>query len=305
MESTNRTIKLPEVPLEAWEESKTTLHLWLQIVGKAKLFLMPKRNHWWNITFRVSAKGLTSGPIPDPRGNFQFDFDFQEHVFEINTSWGDHPSFKLEDGLSVAGFHSKFLNALNELGIYVKISALPYDHPCKEPFAECETHKSYDPEYVNRFWRVLVFVDNVFKEFSGRFYGKVSPSQLYWHHMDLAVTRFSGNKGPELPETSTIADKEAYSHEVISAGFWAGDEIVRGAAFYSYTYPSPEGLDQKPLQPEYASWQDANGSPMASMMYDDLLKSPNPREDLLDFLESSYQAGAKLANWPKDLEKTF
>ncbi|MEM6830347.1 MAG: DUF5996 family protein, partial [Bacteroidota bacterium] len=261
--------QFPELPLEKWEETKITLHLWLQIVGKIKLDLMPKRNHWWNITFRLYAKGLTSGPIPHEKGSFQIDFNFLSHQLEIHGSWGEDRSFELQDGLSVSQFHEKVFGLLKELGIAVKILPIPYDHPCKEPFGTCETHHSYDAEYVSRFWQVLIQVDNVFNEFAGKYYGKVSPSQLYWHHMDLAVTRFSGKKGPDLPDSSTVADKEAYSHEVISAGFWAGDEQVRGGAFYAYTYPSPDGVDTEPLQPESASWVDSNGSPMAMLMYDD------------------------------------
>ncbi|MEL6560220.1 MAG: DUF5996 family protein [Bacteroidota bacterium] len=291
----------PELPLEKWEESKITLHLWLQIVGKIKLNLMPKRNHWWNITFRLSPKGLTSGPIPHQKGSFQIDFNLVDHQLEINNSWDEQKSFSLEDGLSVAKFHEKVFTVLKELDIQSKIISIPYDHPCEEPFHECETHHTYQPDYVNRFWQVLVQVDNAFKEFAGKYYGKVSPSQLYWHHMDLAVTRFSGKQGPALPDSSTIADKEAYSHEVISAGFWAGDEEVRGAAFYSYTYPSPEDLDQEPLKPAAASWIVSNGSPMAMLMYDDLIKEANPKQALLDFLQSSYEAGAKKANWSEEL----
>lgn len=293
--------QFPELPLEKWEESKITLHLWLQIVGKIKLDLMPKRNHWWNITFKLSPKGLTSGPIPHQKGSFQIDFNLVDHQLEINNSWGQQKSFPLEDGLSVAKFHEKVFAALNELDIESKILSKPYDHPCEEPFHECETHHTYQPVEVNRFWQVLVQVDNIFKEFAGKYYGKVSPSQLYWHHMDLAITRFSGKQGPTLPDSSTIADREAYSHEVISAGFWAGDEEVRGAAFYSYTYPSPEGLDQEPLRPAAANWIESNGSPMALLMYDDLIKEANPKQALLDFLQTAYNAGAKKANWSKEL----
>ncbi|MEL7148600.1 MAG: DUF5996 family protein, partial [Bacteroidota bacterium] len=197
-----------------------------------------------------------------------------------------------------------FFDALIALDIEAKIIPVPYDHPCTESFHECETYKSYQAEYVHRFWQVLLLVDGAFKEFAGKYIGKVSPSQIYWHHMDLAVTRFSGKEGPALPETSTVADKEAYSHEVISAGFWAGDENVRGAAFYSYTYSSPDGLDQEHLQPSTANWVDSNGSPMAVLMYDDLLKEADPRQALMDFLQSSYDAGAKRAGWPDQLTVT-
>jgi hypothetical protein len=290
--------KWPQLPLEAWEDTKITLHLWLQIIGKIKLDIMPHRNHWWNTTIHVSTNGLTSGLMPDKKGIFQFDFDFLRHVFEIQTSWGGTKSFDLVDGLTVAGFHHRVFEALDELDIKARIIPVPYDHPCEEPFDVCETYSHYDKEYVERFWKILVNVDKVFKAFSGQFTGKVSPSHIYWHHMDLAVTRFSGRKGPELPETSTIADKEAYSHEVISAGFWAGDEQVRGAAFYSYTYPSPEGIENEPLLPASAQWIDSNGSPMAMLMYDDLIKGDNPEKDLMGFLESTYSAGAKLAKWP-------
>ena len=293
--------QFPELPLEAWEQSKITLHLWLQIVGKVKLDMMPRRNHWWNITIRLSQKGLTTGPVPYHSGYFQVDFNFLKHQLEITTSEGEERTFALEDGLSVAKFHQQFFDALAALNIKAKIIPVPYDHPCKEAFHECETYSSYQADYVARFWQVLLQVDSVFKEFAGRYIGKVSPSQIYWHHMDLAITRFSGKEGPAMPDSSTIADKEAYSHEVISAGFWAGDETVRGAAFYSYTYPSPEGLDQEPLQPAGANWVDSNGSPMAVLMYDDLLKEANPRQALLDFLQSSYDAGAKLAKWPEAL----
>ena len=297
----NSTNSLPELPLDAWEESKIPLHLWMQIVGKIKLDIMPRKNHWWHITFFISPRGITSGYIPDPRGSFEVDFNFAEHKLEFITSWGDYEAFDLVDGLTVKAFHRKFFDILYKLEIPARITPVPYDHPCTEPFAECETHKSYDQEYVTRYWKIMITVDNAFKEFSGRFYGKVSPSQMYWHHMDLAVTRFSGKKGPGLPEGSTEADKDAYSHEVISAGFWAGDETVRGAAFYCYTYPSPEGIEKEPLYPSSAFWDQSGSSPMAMLMYDDLIKLENPKAEILNFLQSSYEAGAKLAHWPKAL----
>ena len=173
----------------------------------------------------------------------------------------------------------------------------PYDLPVTKPFAEITEHASYQPEYVERYWRIMMWVSGVFEEFSGRFYGKTCPVHLYWHHMDLCVTRFSGKKEPSLDPERTVADKDAYSHEVVSFGFWAGDDNVRGAAFYSYTYPSPEGLDQEPLAPAAAAWADGGGSPMAILMYDDLRAESDPRQALLDYLESAYHAGAKLAGW--------
>lgn len=293
--------QFPPLHLEAWEASKITLHLWLQIVGKIKLDLMPKRNHWWHITLHLSPKGLTTGPIPYENRCFQIDFNFREHSLEIHTSWGVDRSFVLQDGLSVAQFHFQLFSLLEELKIKTKIVGEPYDHPCNDPFQECDSHHHYNGEYVQRFWRILIQIDHIFKEFSGRFYGKVSPSQLYWHHMDLAVTRFSGSKGPKLGDGSTNADREAYSHEVISAGFWAGDENVRGAAFYSYTYPSPAGIEDEPLLPPTANWIESNGSPMALLMYDDLTQEKDPKQALLNFLQTSYDAGSKKAKWSKEL----
>ncbi len=289
------------LPLEDWEESKITLHLWMQIVGKIKLDLVPRKNHWWHITLFASPKGITSGTIPDHRGSFQVDFNFQSHKLELITSWGRYEYFDLKDGLSVKEFHRNFFEILYKLEIPAKITPVPYDHPCKEPFAECETHRSYNMEFVGRFWQILIAVDNVFKEFSGKFYGKVSPSQIYWHHMDLAVTRFSGKPGPGLEEGSTEADKDAYSHEVISAGFWAGDENVRGAAFYAYAYPSPENIESQKLFPSSAKWDLSSGSPMAILMYDDLIQLENPKAELMNFLQSTYNAGASLAGWPDEL----
>ncbi len=297
----SKSSQFPALPLEKWEETKITLHLWMQIIGKIKLDLVPRKNHWWHITFFVSPKGITSGTIPDERGSFQVDFNFLENKLELITSWRPYEFFELVDGLSVKAFHRKFFDILYKLEIPARITPVPYDHTCEEPFAECETHKSYDAEYVSRFWQILIMVDNVFKEFSGEFYGKVSPSHMYWHHMDLAVTRFSGRKGPGLPDGSTEADKDAYSHEVISAGFWAGDENVRGAAFYCYAFLSPEGIENQTIYPSVAKWDQSSGSPMAILMYDDLIKLDNPRAELLNFLQSTYEAGAKLAKWSKEL----
>ncbi len=170
----------------------------------------------------------------------------------------------MHDGLSVAEFYKKLFEIFEKLNIAVKIIATPYDVPAeKKPFAQIDNFHFYQAEYVERFWRILVWVSQVFHKFSGRYYGKTSPVQLYWHHMDLTVTRFSGKKAPALPREATTANKDAYSHEVISFGFWAGDEKMRAPAFYSYTYPSPERLDQQALEPATAKWVDNNGSPMA------------------------------------------
>jgi len=292
---------LPELPLEAWEATQITLHLWMQIVGKIKLAVMPHQNHWWHITFRLSARGLTSGPMPHPRGTFEIEFDFINHQLHLSTSWGDEGGFKLLDGLSIAVFHKKVFEMLEAIEVEPKIIGIPYDHPCEEPFAECETHHTYQPEWANKFFQVLVFANNAFTQFNNRFSGKVSPVQLFWHHLDLAVARFSGKRGPVMPDEAKLADKLAYSHEVFSAGFWSGDQNVRGAAFYAYMYPAPKGMGEGKLKPDLAYWQNPEESPMAMLMYDDLLKSDDPYNAVLDFLQSSFEAGCDLAGWSNDL----
>ncbi|MDX5420162.1 MAG: DUF5996 family protein [Hymenobacteraceae bacterium] len=289
--------KLPPLPLEEWEATKDTLHLYLQIIGKIRLTLMPPRNHWWHVTLYLTSRGLTTGPIPYKFYTFEIDFDFIDQQLNIRTSMGTLEQIKLQDGLSVSEFYTSVMKSLDVLGIKVDILAEPYDNKSKIPFAEDHEHATYNPEQVYNYWRVLTAADEVMKEFSGRFYGKTCPVQLYWHHFDLTVTRFSGKKIPVRPDASKV-ERNAYSHEVISFGFWPGDDQVRFPAFYSYTFPSPEGIDQEPLKPKTASWVDSNGSPMALLPYEDLRHEKDPRQALLDFLESAYQAGAKRAGWP-------
>ncbi|MHC2993722.1 hypothetical protein OB13_19860 [Pontibacter sp. HJ8] len=289
--------ELPPLPLEEWEATKDTLHLYLQIIGKIRLTLMPPKNHWWHVTLYLTSRGLTTGPVPYRFYTFEIEFDFIDHQLLIRTSTGATEQIKLQDGLSVAEFYTAVMKSLDVLGIQVEILAKPYDNKSKIPFAEDHTHATYHPEQVHNYWRILSMVDEVMEEFSGRFYGKACPVQLYWHHIDLTMTRFSGKKVPVRSEASRV-EREAYSHEVISFGFWPGDEQVRFPAFYSYTFPSPPGIENEPLQPAAASWVDSNGSPMALLPYEDLRQEENPRQALLDFLESAYQAGAKGAGWP-------
>ncbi|MCJ8164569.1 DUF5996 family protein [Pontibacter sp. E15-1] len=287
----------PALPLEAWEPTKETLHLYLQIIGKIRLKLMPRRNHWWNVTLYVTSRGLSTGPMPYKKTTIEIDFDFIEHQLKLCSSSGDTQCIPLQDGLSVAIFYTKVMEALATLGVHVKILAKPYDLKTETPFAQDNEHAIYKPEQANRYWRVLTTVDQVMKEFSGRFYGKTCPVHLYWHHMDLTITRFSGKRLP-VREDASVVEKDGYSHEVISFGFWPGDDQVRFPAFYVYTYPSPEGIDKEVLKPDVAKWVDSNGSPMALLNYEELRQLDNPRQALLDFLESSYQAGARLAGWP-------
>lgn len=277
-----------------------TLHLYLQIVGKIKLKMMPRKNHWWNITLVTTTKGITTQNMINGADGCEILLNFIDHRLEVVTSKGEYESFDLYDGLTVADFYNKIMAILSKLKIEVKIIDQPYSLPdvnsITTPFSELTEYHSYDKDYVTRFWKILLWVHNVFTEFSGRFYGKTCPVQLYWHHMDLAVTRFSGKKIPLAPEMS-VQNKDAYSHEVISFGFWAGDENVPAPAFYSYAYPSPAGLENTTLQPAQANWQMSNGSPMAILMYDNIRSLDDPSAALMDFLELAYQAAATLGGW--------
>ncbi len=284
------------MPLEPWEATKRTLQRFTQIVGKIKLSMAPYRNHWWNVTLRLTTRGLTTRPVPTGDGrSFAIDFDFINHELVVSDSEGSQRSIPLQ-GLSVAAFDNQLFALLNELGIEPVIIETPFDLQPTTPFPADHEHASYDPVYVERWWRILVQVGQVFEEFSGRFTGKTSPVQLFWHTFDLAVTRFSGNKAPDRPDADRVT-REAYSHEVVSFGFWAGDDQLREPAFYSHTWPDPPGLNQLPLRPDAASWGDSRGSAMALLMYNDLRRLPSPRDELLVFLQSAYGAGATAARW--------
>jgi len=289
----------PSLPLSEWKETKNTLHLYLQIVGKIRLALFPRMNHWWNVPFYVSARGLTTRPIPYGYGNFEIEFDFIEHALKISASNGEQRSFALEDGLAVNKFYRQVFENLAALGIKAEIRVLPYESPSKTPFLEDTENKSYNREYIEIFRRILIGVDGIFEEFRGRFTGKSTPVHLFWHSFDLALTRFSGNAAPVRDGAGQV-EREAYSQEVISFGFWAGDDKVPAPAFYSYTAPEPKNLIDEPLQPEAAFWDNTKGA-MALLMYDEVRKTHSPRETVLEFLESAYQAGAKRASW--DTEK--
>lgn len=284
-----------EIPLEAWRSTKNTLHLYLQIVGKIRLAMHPRVNHWWHVPLYVSPRGLTTRPIPAGAGNFEIEFDLRSHTLNIRTSDGRHEDFSLYDGLSVGDFYSSVLANLAKLGIEPRIKPIPYEVPSTTPFPEDVENRSYDKEYVERFHRVLVGVDNVLEEFRGRFIGKSTPVHVFWHSFDIALTRFSGR--PAVPRDGAgLVEREAYSHEVISFGFWFGDDNVPAPAFYSYTAPEPAGLTGEPLSPTAARWDTSRGA-MALLMYDDARKAEDPREAILEFLDSAYQAGARTAKW--------
>jgi hypothetical protein len=302
--ATTPPLELPALPLEEWEDSKDTLHLFVQIVGKVRLRLHPKLNHWWHVTLYVSPRGLTTRAIPYGGASFEIALDLIEHALHIATSHGEARSFPI-DSLSVAQFYERLFGALAELGIEARILARPYEHKSQIPFAKDDQHKAYDRERVQRYWRILVEVGNTLETFRGRFLGKSTPVHLFWHSFDLTLTRFSGRPAPEMTGGSA-SDREAYSHEVISFGFWAGDQNLRAPAFYSYTYPEPEGLKSEPLRPAAASWIDQRGSALALLIYDDLRAGPDPRAALLDFFQSAYEAGARRAGWDRAaLEPAF
>ncbi len=294
------SIEFPEIPLDAWRSTKNTLHLYLQIVGKIRLKTHPRINHWWHVPLYVTPRGLSTQTIPYAGGNFEIEFDFKDHELKMRTSDGRVEDFALYDGLSVADFYASVFVNLAKLGIKPEIKAEPYEAPSTTPFFNDHDNKSYDKTYVERFHAILVAVDEIFEEFRGRYTGKSTPVHLFWHSFDLALTRFSGKPAPTI-EGANMVTREAYSHEVISFGFWFGDDkpnSVAAPAFYSYTAPAPEGLINEPLRPDMAHWTPDGG--MALLMYDDVRKADDPREAVMDFLESAYRAGAKRADWPVD-----
>ncbi|MGB8320658.1 MAG: DUF5996 family protein [Ignavibacteriaceae bacterium] len=290
---------LPLLRLNEWKETKNTLHLFLQIMGKIRLSLYPRMNHWWHASLYVSPRGLTTGPIPYHYSSFEINLDLLTHQLIIKTG-SDSKVFPIHEGLTVSEFYRKIFNNLKELGIKVDIKAVPYKCFSVEPFEEDHIHSSYNKEYIERFCRILIFINGVFEEFRGRFSGKSTPVHLFWHSFDLALTRFSGRKAT-MPEESNKVEKEAYSHEVISFGFWAGDDLIPEPAFYSYTFPEPEGLTYEPLEPTEAYWGSLHSSAYALMMYEKIRNSKSPAKAILNFLESTYLAGAGKAGW--DIEK--
>ena len=288
---------LPELPLAQWEETKDTLHLWAQIVGKVRMASSAPRNHWWHVPLYVDVRGLTTRRLHAKNDvAFEIDFDFVDHRLVVATDRGDVESFELVDGLSVADFDEKLHATLAGLGIDVPILEQPFHVATTTPFPEDRGHASYDPDAVERFWHVLEWTDEVLEEFAGWFCGKSSPVHLFWHGFDLAYTRFGGGRAPALPDASPV-DREAYSHDVISFGFWPGDANVREPSYYSYTAPEPAGLQQQPLHPTEAHWAPQGSGLLALLPYDAVQKALDPKAALLTFLESAYRAGASSSGW--------
>jgi uncharacterized protein DUF5996 len=293
-------VDLPPLPLAEWAATKTTLHLWAQIVGKVRMASTAPRNHWWHVPLYVDVRGLTTRRMHAPDGRtFQIDFDFLLHQLVVRTNGGQVESFPLVDGLSVAGFDERLHGSLARLGIDVDLRETPFGVPTTTPFPEDREHASYDPDAVARFWRILDWSDGVFEEFAGWYCGKTSPVHLFWHSFDLAVTRFSGRRAPATPDVDPVT-REAYTHEVVSFGFWAGDERIPEPTYYSYTAPEPEGLRGQPLRPEGARWAESGGGSLAVLDYEAVRTANDPRATLLEFLDSAYVAGAGLAGWDLD-----
>ena len=286
----------PELPLEAWKDTYATLHMWTQIVGKVRLALSPKINHWWEVPLYVTSLGLTTSPIPYDGGIFEIYFDFIHHKLFMRTSQDAERVIALRPR-SVADFYKEFMQYLESLGIHVKIWKMPCEVPNPIAFDQDTEHASYDPEYANRFWRILVATDEIFKEFRSRFIGKSSPVHFFWGSFDLAVTRFSGRRAPVREGADSIT-REAYSHEVISAGFWPGGGAIQGPAYYAYAAPEPAGFAEAHVGPAKTFYHAQMHE--FFLMYDDVRRAPSPKAALMEFLQSTYEAGARLGNWNRE-----
>ncbi len=290
----------PDLPLEAWRDTCATLHLWLQIVGKIRHAHGPPLNHSWGDTLYVTARGLTTSPMPHGNRTFEIELDFVDHRLIIRSSDGRSGFVELRPQ-SVAAFHRKLFDELGRLGLGVRIYGFPNEVADPIPFAEDETHASYDAEYANRFWRVLAQSDRVFKKFRAKFIGKSSPVHFFWGAPDLAVTRFSGRVAPEhpggVPGLPDSVARDAYSHEVSSAGFWPGGGPFPHAAFYAYAYPEPAGFAEAKVRPHGASYN--RDLREFLLPYDAVRLAPSPDETLLSFLQSTYAAAADLGGWDR------
>jgi len=296
--STNTSTPLepwPLLPLADWRETYHNLHMWSQIVGKVRLELTPFVNHWWNVPLYVGARGLTTSPIPYKSSAFEIQFNFLDHVLSIDCSDGHGKTLKLEPR-TVAEFYTEFMDALQSLGIEVSIYPKPVEVPDPVPFAEDNQYRAYDADAARRFWQILLSCDQVFKQFRARFLGKCSPVHFFWGSFDLAVTRFSGRRAPERPGADSIT-RAAYSHEVISAGWWPGGNGVDDPAFYAYAAPEPAGFAEAHTRPAKAFYHPELKEFICP--YEAVRTAASPELALLEFLESTYDAGANLAKWDR------
>ena len=294
-----RAIEWPRLSLAAWDDTRATLQLWTQVIGKIRLAQAPLINHWWQVPLYVTARGITSSPVPYEGYSFQIDFDFVDHQLRIETSRGGRERIALRP-CSVASFHGEVMERLRALGIEVRIWSMPVELEDPIPFEEDVAHTSYDAEQAQRFWRVLVQVDRVLTLFRARFIGKISPVHFFWGSFDMAVTRFSGRTAPPHPGAPNLADfvtREAYSHECSSCGFWPGGAGMSEAAFYAYAYPAPDGFGRVPVRPAAAYFHE--GLSEYILPYEAVRQSSDPDRELLEFLQSTYEAAADLGRWDR------
>ena len=294
----------PALPFPEWKETCATLHMWTQIVGKIRLALTPWTNHSWHVTLYLTARGLTTSPIPHGARIFEIEFDFIDHKLSIATADGARREIPLLPR-SVSEFYHALMSILRELDLPVAINTTPNELPDPIPFERDEMHRAYDRDYANRFWRVLVQADRVFKEFRSRFCGKCSPVHFFWGSFDLAVTRFSGRAAPPhpggIPHLPDSITREAYSQEVSSLGFWPGNAAAPMPLFYSYAYPEPSGFAKAKVQPESASY---NATMHEFILpYDAVRTADSPDAVLLEFAQSTYDAASILAKWERDALK--
>ena len=298
MTSSNET--WPALPFTEWKETAKTLHMWTQVVGKVRLALSPWTNHSWHVTLYLTARGLTTSPIPFRDRILEIRFDFVSHELRLLTSDGGLKTIPLR-AQSVARFFRAVMQALRELGIEVQINTTPNEVDPAIPFEQNESDSAYDPEFANRFWRVLLQSDRVFKEFRSEFCGKCSPVHFFWGSFDLAVTRFSGRHAPPhpggVPHLPDAVTREAYSHEVSSLGFWPGNEAMPDPIFYSYAYPEPSRFSEAKVQPSFAKY-----NPQLKefvLPYEEMRSAESPDAALLDFARSTYDAASTLGNWDR------
>jgi hypothetical protein len=296
--STRPTDIWPALPQAAWSDTCATLQLWMQIVGKVRLALVPAINHSWNVTLYPTIRGVTTGPMPHGTRMLQIDFDFIDHVLLFQTSDGGRHTLLLQP-MTVAAFYQQVLSALDALHTPVRIWHMPVEVAQPIPFERDQTHQAYDPEYAQRFWRILLQTTRVFTIFRARFTGKVSLIHLFWGALDLACTRFSGRPAPEHPSMAGLPDRvtrDAYSHEVSSCGFWPGAPGLE-PFFYSYAYPEPPGYAQSSIAPAQARFDSTLGEFV--LPYEAVRQSADPDSTLLQFLQSTYEAAANCAHWDR------
>jgi hypothetical protein len=300
MSSGREVNRWPELPYAAWKDSCATLHLWTQVVGKIRLARTPWLNHSWHVTLQVTARGLVTPLISSGDRDFQVEFDFVDHMLWLRVSDGSSRGLALKP-MPVAEFYTETLRALAELGIDVRINEMPSEVPDAIAFDKDRVHAAYDRDFVERFWRVLLRAHDVFTYFRTSFLGKASPVHFFWGSFDLAVTRFSGRRAPPhpggVPHVSDAVVREAYSHEVSSAGFWPGGGALEEAAFYSYAYPTPNGFASAPVRPAQAYFSKALGEFI--LPYDTVRSARDPEQTLMDFLQSTYVAAAETGKWDR------